>query len=179
MKTKELLILVGISGSGKSTYSNSRMNDDCIRINRDSLRTSLFISLDEYYSKDSMYKKELEINSISNLILENSIFSFNTIIIDNTNLNLSYINNNIDWFSKSCDRNGFDYEIKFKFFDCNLDVAKRRVVERDFKNEENKEKRKELVKYIEKQHSIYTNVKRSIYELYKDDTTGKINILNN
>lgn len=50
---KKLIILVGISGSGKSTWATEyiQKNPDTLRINRDDIRKSLVGTLKNYYPR--------------------------------------------------------------------------------------------------------------------------------
>jgi len=122
-----LLILVGVSGSGKTFYAKQLLEQDknFIRLSRDDLKITLTGNLkDFYFRKDS---KVLE-NYITNTI-EQSIFKllkegFN-IVLDNTHLKRRYIKRLVNLYKDYAD-------VQFKYFDCELEVIKKRVLERDY-----------------------------------------------
>ena len=122
-----LLILIGISGSGKTFYAKQLLEQDknFIRLSRDDLKITLTGNLkDFYHRKDS---KVLE-NYITNTV-EQSIFKllkegFN-IVLDNTHLKRRYVKRLVNLYKDYAD-------VQFKYFDCELEVAKKRVLERDY-----------------------------------------------
>ena len=151
---KKVTILIGCSGSGKSTYAKEqlKLNPDLVRINRDDLRASLF-NMEGYYNHiDILREREALINELTNRILNSSIFS--NIIIDNTQTNLYYLKLLIEYLIYK------EFEINFKFFEQPLDVCKKRVMER-----EGYESAKS-VDYIDKQYDEYFKVKEYILKNY-------------
>ena len=56
VKNKELIILVGISGSGKSTWAGEYINNNTniLRLNRDDIRKSLVQNLKGYYQREDL-----------------------------------------------------------------------------------------------------------------------------
>lgn len=138
----KLIIMVGISGSGKSTKAKEIANKTgALIINRDKLREMLFgyneSIIHEYYKLTDLYLKENQITSFQNYLIERALIKGNDVIIDNTNLKQSYINEFIKKFSK--------YKIEFEVVECDLQEAIRRdklrnrsvgeeVIKRQFNN---------------------------------------------
>lgn len=94
MKTIE--ILIGVSGSGKSTYSKNKVkeNSNLVRINRDDLRKTLFAvdQVDtEYYDRKDLRACEKLVSEVSEQIIYDSLNRGSDVIIDNTNLQMKYI----------------------------------------------------------------------------------------
>ena len=86
---KKIIILVGVSGSGKSTYAKEVLKDNSyMRINRDSIRESLFISLKGYYTNKHLKDREDLVTFVENSLLDELEFSDFNCVIDNTNLSL-------------------------------------------------------------------------------------------
>lgn len=94
-KQPTMIFLIGRSGSGKTTWTNRfmRYRKDCVRVNRDTIRISIFSLLDDrdisqYYNLPSSELKEKEkmVTEITNTIIKNGLRDGKTIIIDNTNL---------------------------------------------------------------------------------------------
>lgn len=145
----KLIILIGISGSGKSTWTANyiKKNINTVRINRDSLRLSLVTTLDGYYQNKNLQQRERIVNGLEDEIFEQAVSRELDIIIDNTNLKQEYINR---WIHLSQPTN---YTIEYKFFDVELEEAKYRIKNRDnfsFDGE---------VSYINKQYENYILIK--------------------
>ena len=69
--TKQLEILIGISGSGKSTYAHEEWEknpEQVIVVNRDKIRELLFgyteSNVELYYIKDNVKKLEKELSNL-------------------------------------------------------------------------------------------------------------------
>lgn len=121
VKKATMIFLIGRSGSGKSTWTIKFMRNrkQCIRLNRDTLRISLFSLTDSrdinaYYSSPELTQKENFVTSVCNEIIRNAIQKKMTIIIDNTNLVESYIRQTIQLADK-------DTIIEYKVFGEDLD----------------------------------------------------------
>ena len=125
---KKVLILTGISGSGKSTFARQFCADhpNWLRVNRDDLRRSLlWVSLDEYWKT----WPDSEKNRVENLVNElqkTAILDGLTrgwhILIDNTNLKLGYINE----FRKLLTAHFDAVEINYKLIETPVDDCIRR-----------------------------------------------------
>lgn len=95
---KKLIITVGISGSGKSTWAHSmfKMYPDNVRIiNRDKIRELLFGFTEEtatdYYLRKDLTKLEKEVTTQEDLLIEGFLASNKTVIVDATHLKREYI----------------------------------------------------------------------------------------
>lgn len=115
MKQKEnleLLILVGIPASGKSTWSKRYVvdNPNWVRVSRDDFR--------EMLKSSPMCENKIEemISSLVNTTIEHSFSKKMNVIVDATNLNLKYINAFIDRFNAVAN-------INFRIFDISLKKA--------------------------------------------------------
>lgn len=151
------IINIGISGSGKSSWTADflKKNNDYLRINRDDLRQVCVKDLKEYYlRKDLKLLEDIITNMESDLFINYIKFNKN-IIIDNTNLKEKDINK---WLYLFMIHN---VDFSFKLFDCDLDIAKQRVMNRD-----------NLIEvetgYIDKQYKNYKNIKKQILKNYED-----------
>ena len=93
----KIIIMIGISGSGKSTKAKEiAERTKALIINRDKLREMLFgyneETINAYYQQPDLYLKENQITSFQNYLIERALIKGNDVIIDNTNLKLSFIN---------------------------------------------------------------------------------------
>lgn len=116
----KITLMVGISASGKSTKAKEIADKTgALIINRDKLREMLFgyneSDIKNYYLLPDLYLKENQITSFQNYLIERALVKGNDVIIDNTNLKQSYINEFIKAFSK--------YTIEFCLVECNLNEA--------------------------------------------------------
>lgn len=163
---KQAIICVGISGSGKSTFSKQfqKEHPSYIRINRDDLRAALF-NMENYYNSPLFSERETLINIIIYNTIDSSSFK-DDFIFDNTNLNLSHLKKLLGQLKLE------NIDFKFKLFDIDLFEAKKRVCCReDFTTfNEDLEEIYDLskVKYIDKQFEEYKEIKKYILENYKD-----------
>ena len=95
---KKVLILSGLSGSGKSTFARQfcTENPNWLRVNRDDLRRSLLpVSLPEYWQTWPHEQKdriEKLVNALQETAIVEGLRQGWNVLIDNTNLRLSYIN---------------------------------------------------------------------------------------
>jgi predicted kinase len=122
MKKLEVLVLIGIPGSGKSTFSKDfvRNNSDWIRVNRDDFRDML------KNSQTCENKIEDMITGLVNDVISSSLSRKLNVIVDNTNLKVKYINSIIDTFKYSA-------SINYRVFDISKDKAIERDNNRDKK----------------------------------------------
>ncbi len=120
----KLILTVGISGSGKSTFAGRTVQhnpDRYIRVSRDKLREMLYgyteASVNEYYQRNDMHKLEGWVTSIEHDMIEGLLTDEDTtVIVDETHLKAKYLNN----YSKYAE-NGI--EIELVFFNITLKEA--------------------------------------------------------
>lgn len=127
---KRIILTRGIPASGKSTWAKQEVLKDSehsIRINRDDLRNMS--------GKYWVSAREKYILSCRNLLLNTAIYmNFNTIIIDDMNLNprdIDYIIKAVNNFNKVL-KSKNQYKIEFKDF---TNVPLNICIERDSKRE--------------------------------------------
>ena len=169
-----VIILVGISGSGKSTWTTELLKNstEYIRCNRDDIRRTLMGDLVGYYGRRDLGGFEKLVTTIEQFIWKCAIIRSKAIIIDNTNLKIRTINNILKYFDVDY------YDVKFKLFDCRLDIAKNRVIRRDFYNKYEDQitldtddidlSKSPEVDYIDKQYEQYQSIKKWLLEVYPD-----------
>lgn len=80
-KTKNLIIMCGIPGAGKSTFIKNHTPEDKIVVSRDAIRFSMVAEDEEYFSKENAVYKEF-VNQIC-AGLHNSDY----VIVDATHIN--------------------------------------------------------------------------------------------
>lgn len=127
----KVIILRGISGSGKSTYAKLREKEGYQVISRDRIRLELLGSKEElkrYFDSNLDYQLENYVTKIELKKLAQYLSKGLNIIIDNTNLKKKYVQDYINVIA------GFDIPIKnvtIKTLECSLEEA----IERDSKRE--------------------------------------------
>ena len=150
------IITVGISGSGKSTWSSSfiKQNPDYLIANRDSIRKSLVGDMTGYYqSKFLKRREEIVTELIWAYVQEICAENFN-LVFDNTNLKKEYF---LPFLDKSM------FNTKFKLFDVTTSLAKERVNNRDFDGKATPEQ----LAYIDKHYYQYVEIKTFLMNHYK------------
>lgn len=168
--TKEILILVGISGSGKTSWATNFMkeNSNHLRINRDDIRKTLVGDLENYYQRKDLHQIEEIVTELQSNYISVLAGKYN-IILDNTNLKQKYLRQWIDENHPSKYNKYFD--VKFKLFDCELIKAKQRVYERDNLQLTFDDAGFQICKeteYITEQHKDYLNIKKYLLTHHKD-----------
>ena len=121
-KNNKILILIGIPASGKSTWATDFVskNDGFIRVSRDDFR---------YMLKNSGVcepKIESMVTDLVNESITHALLRRLNVILDNTNLKESHINEIIEKFKYSAD-------IDYRVFDISLEKALERDNNRDKK----------------------------------------------
>lgn len=120
-------MMVGISGSGKTTTAHKlAYNTNTVIIGRDKLREMLFgyneSDVFRYYLSRNINPKEECITNYQNYLIQRALTKGQDVIIDNTNLQLRYINKICQKFNK--------YDIKFHLVECDVEKAILRDKER-------------------------------------------------
>ena len=94
----KLEILVGISGSGKSTYAKKEFNkdvDNVLIVNRDSIRNLLFgysdENIHEYYKRSDLNSLEKKVTAFEDTMVYEGIEMWKHIIVDATHLSINYL----------------------------------------------------------------------------------------
>lgn len=144
----KIIILSGISGSGKSSFASTTVRHNPERyivVNRDKLREAhygyLEDTISEYYHRNDLNYLENQITAVQDNLIEFWLKKGKDVIIDNTNLKSSYI--------KHFDKFGVDTEVMF--FDVTLkealtrNMGRRRQVDEDV---------------IKRQYEQYLNLRR-------------------
>lgn len=167
-ENQKIIILVGISGVGKSTWCSNYINThtNVARVNRDSIRQQLVGTLKNYYTRSNIKQLEKTVTNIQEENIKSLLDLGYDVIIDNTNLQLSIIidfvikyNHRVDielkWFDKSPSR--FDYLDSSFINDCGL-----ALYERDSLLGIATVDRFEYTKYLNKQFHQYVKLKSEI-----------------
>lgn len=126
MRNNMIEVLIGISGSGKSTYANRKRDDygmqgqKCVIINRDKIREQLFgfseESICDYYKRPDIGKNEVIVTDFETAAIRHALTNGYYVIVDNTHTQLKYINR----------YKQFGVDIKFTLFDICVDTAVKR-----------------------------------------------------
>lgn len=130
---RKALILTGLSGSGKSTFARQfcAENPNYIRINRDDLRRAVLpVSLPDYWQTwPDPAKNRIEnlVNDNQKVMIVNGLARGWNLLIDNTNLKLSYVNE----FRKVLGEQADAIEISYHLLDTPVDECIRRDRQRD------------------------------------------------
>lgn len=91
-----IFVMIGISGSGKSTTARNFMNGNQVIVSRDNLRNSLFGYTDEtvreYYNRPDFKACEDRVTKFFNDQVRYALNNGMDVVADNTHLQASYIN---------------------------------------------------------------------------------------
>lgn len=150
----KITVLIGISGSGKSTMTNTLLKEpNTIRINRDDTRLMLFgakQSEESYYERKDFKACEALVSETLEDTIYNALNKGLNIVLDNTNLQKKYIDDVIFKFNHLAD-------IELNFIDVDVAEAKNRVLGRHLGAW------KISVDYIDRQFNDYTKLKKSMH----------------
>jgi len=151
----KILILSGISNSGKSSYASKLVQQHpqaFVIVNRDKLREAHYGYTEEtvkyYYTHVDFNYMESQITAVQDKLIDFWLKRGKDVIIDNTNLKKSYI----EEFKK------FGVLTEVKFFDITLKEALTRNMSRNRKVDE---------EVIERQYSQYINLRKNFAEIEK------------
>ncbi len=96
--TKKLVVLCGISGSGKSTYAHKQFTENpltTVVVNRDKIRELLFgyteESIKDYYLRPDLGKLEKQVTLFEDTLIHDGLNLGKTVIVDATHLTVAYL----------------------------------------------------------------------------------------
>lgn len=160
--SEKLIILCGISGSGKSTFAATtvqRNPEKYVIVNRDKIRELLFgyteESIHEYYNRNDINKLEKQVTKYEDTIIREGLAENKTVIVDATHLSRKYLERFKFW----------NVPIHIEFFDIDINEA--------FKRLENRI-RKVDASIVNKQYGKYINLKKDLEKNPIDFTPTKI-----
>jgi len=126
---QKLIILSGISGSGKTTIATDLCNkyEKHIRVNRDDLRKQLVGKLDQsYYKRKNLNNLEKQVTYLLFAQIRHLLQYGYTVIVDNTHLKEAYINELLTEFEHLVD-------VKLVFVDTDYSESLKRLINREVK----------------------------------------------
>lgn len=116
-----LIISVGIPGSGKSTFWNEfKKHNKCVIVSQDELRLALtgdISNQEENFVVSKLAKKLISIYLGART--ENEKYHPLNVVVDSTNLKVKYLNELLQFLP--------EHRLLFKIFDCTPEVAKARI----------------------------------------------------
>lgn len=168
--SQKVIINVGVSGSGKSTWSTEylKKTPNTVRINRDDIRKMLFGILEDYYIRKDLNYREGVVTEVEELLFVHALGKKQNIIVDNTNLKTSYINKWVDfvsgWNNSTILEKEEPVQIKFALF-SQRDVNEliNRVEKRDNILLPKKDS------YIHKQYDSFWKIQDWVLNTFPDD----------
>jgi hypothetical protein len=133
-----------------------RTHPDYICVSRDSLRLALVRQLEGYYQRPDLNVLEQIVNGLSKAIYDEAVIYGKNLVVDNTNLKLSYLQ---PWIKAPQVK-----QWRYKFFNVLPVVAKQRVLIRDFgvylyNGERSLDDKLKKVEYIDRQYQQYQSIK--------------------
>ena len=158
---KKILVTIGISNSGKSTWAKQTFDlnpDSYIIVNRDKIRELLFgyteETIAEYYTKENVGVREKQVTRYEDTLINEALQSGKIPIVDATHLSRKYLERFQFW----------NVKVELQWFDISLKEAKAR----------NEKRNRKVADYIiEKQYNQYTNLVKE-YTLNPIDFTPVI-----
>ena len=160
----KLIITIGISGSGKSTFASTTVQHNperYVNVERDKIRNLLFgytdETISEYYNRPDLNKLEKEVTRYEDLMIKEGLSQNKTVIVSNTHLSMKYLEK----------YKFYNVETELMFFDIDFDEALVRDKNRT---------RTVGKKVIEKQFSKYNNLKINLVKNPIDFTTVHIEL---
>ena len=121
---QQVLILTGISGSGKSTFAKQfvQENPNWLRVNRDELRKSILATGLNAYWKDEAnhdYRQRIEtlVSELQRTAIHEALRRGWNVLVDNTHIKQKYINELLKMLEN------FAVEISFKLLEVPLETA--------------------------------------------------------
>ncbi len=124
---KKLVVLCGISGSGKSHFAHQEWLKDPLNVavvNRDKIRELLFgyteETIKDYYRLPEIGKLEKQVTLYEDTLIHEGLNLGKTVIVDATHLKKSYLERYKFW----------NVPVEFKYFEVSLITAALRVADR-------------------------------------------------
>lgn len=161
MKGK-LLILMGISNSGKSTFAAEKVQNNpqkYTRVNRDDIRSLLYGYTDEtvsnYYQRKDVYKLEKEVTKYEDSLIYEGLELGKIVVVDATHLKRSYLERFKYW----------NVETEIKVFPITL---KESLIRNESRN------RKVAEEIIQKQYNRFVNLHKDLENNPIDFTPVKL-----
>lgn len=160
--SEKLIILCGISGSGKSTFAATtvqRNPEKYVIANRDKIRELLFgyteESIHEYYNRNDINKLEKQVTKYEDTIIREGLAENKTVIVDATHLSRKYLERFKFW----------NVPTHIEFFDIDINEAFERLKDRVRKVDDS---------IVNKQYDKYINLKKDLEKNPIDFTPTKI-----
>lgn len=159
---KKLILLCGISGSGKSTFASNNVQnhpEKYVIVNRDKIRELLFgyteETIYEYYDRKDFNKLEKQVTKYEDTIIREGLAEDKTVIVDATHLSRKYLERFKFW----------NVPTTIEFFDIGINEAFKRLEDRTRKVDSD---------IVNKQYNKYINLKKDLEKNPIDFTPATI-----
>lgn len=150
IKNRKIILTVGCSGSGKSTWAAQTVQHNperYVRVNRDDVRNLLFgyndTTINEYYHRVDIKQRERQVSRYIDTLIYDSLELDKVVICDNTHLKREYIVDYKKW----------NVPVELEFFDIPLELCLRNNGKRSRRVDEG---------IIRKQHKQFKSLVSSI-----------------
>jgi len=159
MSKGRITVMIGISGSGKSTFAK-RVYDanrkTTLIVNRDKIRELLFgyteSTINEYYARPDMFSCEKEVTKFEDILIKQGLQDSKNVIVDATHLRMKYLN-------------------RFKDFNVQVDYVPLEVDLKTCQDRAKNRVRSVASSIVEKQHKAFRNLfKQTDFQSYVPST---------
>lgn len=155
-----LILPIGISGSGKSTWINSLPKNEFKLVSPDLIRKRVLGSVSDQSQSanifDIAYKEAAE-----------KLKNGHTVVFDATNLDTKYRNILID---KLKEMSGVDFKTYYKLFSANPELSKKRI-KKDLENNVDRSNVPDYV--IDRQYDLYKNTITNLNNMINIDSVSE------